>query len=149
MERHSGGFEPKIESRANVPFVDDEPMIASMGKDLLGGLGYHARTFTDPMTALDCFSEAPDAFDVVVTDLTMPGISGIELAERILQVSPEMPIIVCTGYSSGFNEKTARQKGVSRLLNKPLGRRELSRAIQQVLQETPEDDQPSSESNLE
>jgi PAS domain S-box-containing protein len=120
----------------NVLFVDDEPMIAKIAKDILGPFGYHTRAFTDSADALAVFQDEPDAFDVVVTDLTMPGMNGLELGEKIHEIRPKIPVIICTGYSAGLDGDTVRQKGVFSLLSKPLSRNEMNAAIRRALEES-------------
>jgi CheY-like chemotaxis protein len=89
----------------------------------------------DPTDAFDTFAEDPDAWDVVVTDQTMPGLTGMELARRLLQRRPDLPIVLCTGFSETANEETARAAGIAAFLNKPVDPDKLASAVRRVLDE--------------
>ncbi len=84
----------------NILLVDDEEPIAAMLTEMLEGLGYQVNYTTDSIKALECFRDNPKQFDLVITDQTMPHIPGSELAKRILEIKPDIPIILCSGYSS-------------------------------------------------
>jgi len=120
-------------------FIDDEPRLAAMVKRLLESLGYRVVTRTDPVEALGLFREDPRAFDAVITDMTMPGMTGDRLAAEIRSLRPEMPILLCTGYSDLVNEKKAGELGVSAFLAKPLRREELAAALRSALNRSGED----------
>ena len=85
--------------------VDDEEMLAELGKTILEGLGYVVTALTSSLDALALFQNYPDRFDAVITDQTMPGMIGRDLAGRILQIRPDLPIILCTGHGSLFFQK--------------------------------------------
>jgi CheY-like chemotaxis protein len=87
--------------------VDDEQVISDMATDLLTNLGYNVTVFNDPIRALKAFSENPDSFDVVITDQTMPNMSGLDLAKELLDIKTDIPIILCTGYSKLVDEEKA------------------------------------------
>ena len=114
-----------------VLFVDDEEAIARVGKELLEQLGYHVVTKGSGLDALEAFRAEPDYFDVVITDQTMPGMTGEELSEQLLQLRPDLPIILCTGFSHTINAEKANSLGIRGFLIKPL----LSHQLAQVLQE--------------
>ena len=103
--------------------VDDEEMLAELGKTILEGLGYEATALTSSLDALALFQDHPDRFDAVITDQTMPGMVGKDLAGRILQIRPDLPIILCTGYSSLFSEGKARSLGIKGFAMKPLSKK--------------------------
>jgi CheY-like chemotaxis protein len=114
-------------------FVDDETFQTDMLKHMLSLLGYQVTAFNSSPDALAWFEGQPDAVDLVITDIIMPRLSGDEMARRMLMVRPDLPIIVCTGYSENFNEAKARAMGIRAFLLKPLVMEELSRLIRRVL----------------
>jgi CheY-like chemotaxis protein len=113
--------------------VDDERMIADMGKSMLERLGYQVTTRTNSLEALAAIQDQPEAFDLVITDQTMPDMTGSDLARRILQIRPGMPIILCTGYSSRITEEEARSFGIRGFALKPLAKKDLAALIRKVL----------------
>ncbi|MFH1154135.1 MAG: response regulator [Pseudomonadota bacterium] len=114
-------------------FVDDEPSLAAMGKSILQRLGYTVKTATDPATALIMIRSDPDSLDLVITDMTMPRMSGKDLAEQIWQSFPGLPVILCTGYSEKINEQTALDAGFRKYIEKPLNRQALAKAVREAL----------------
>jgi PAS domain S-box-containing protein len=97
-EKESTGLTPH--GKEHILLIDDEEMLAELGQAMLKRLGYHVTTRTNSLDALMTFQNQTDTFDLIITDQTMPGMTGVDLARRILQIRPEMPIILCTGYSS-------------------------------------------------
>jgi CheY-like chemotaxis protein len=89
---------------------------------------------TDSTEALRDFAEHPDEFDLIITDQTMPKMTGVTLAEKLLQIRPRIPIILCTGYSDLVSEETARARGIRELVMKPLARKEMVEVIHRVLE---------------
>ncbi|SHK60921.1 PAS domain-containing protein [Desulfatibacillum alkenivorans DSM 16219] len=122
----------------SVLFVDDEEMLVKFGERMLSVLGYRVLAFTDPLAALEAFRENPGGFDLVVTDLTMPGLTGDKLASEILKIRPDMPIVLATGYTRSFTQKRALEIGIRSVFLKPLLATEFSQAIRKVLDETPD-----------
>jgi PAS domain S-box-containing protein len=114
-------------------FIDDEEILAEMGKSMLERLGYHVTVRLSSLEALATFQNQPDTFDLVITDQTMPGMTGSDLARRILQIRPFMPIILCTGYSSLITEEKAKLLGIQGFAMKPLVRKEIATLIRKVL----------------
>lgn len=114
-------------------FVDDETMLAHLAEQMLGNLGYRVTAMTDPVLALGQFRNTPDAFDLVMTDHTMPGMNGEALTRELRRIRPDLPVILCTGYTQGFSEQTAQGLGISAFLVKPLEVAELDQAIRQAL----------------
>ncbi len=114
-------------------FIDDEEMVANMVMIMLERLGYEVTVRTNSLDALTTFQNQPDRFDLVITDLTMPGMTGIDLSRRLLQLQPNLPIILCTGYSAMINEEKARSMGIRALAHKPLTRKEIAGLIRMVL----------------
>jgi signal transduction histidine kinase/CheY-like chemotaxis protein len=117
--------------------VEDEAQTAAMLQRILGGLGYRAEAFTDPETALSAFRRDPSAADLVITDLTMPKMTGDILVQQMLAVRPDLPVILCTGFSAAIDEKTALSLGVRKLVLKPVDKHKLAVIIRQVLDGAP------------
>ncbi len=114
-------------------FVDDEQAIAVMVERTLQSFGYSVTVATDSREALDRFAADPQAFDLVITDQAMPGMTGYLLAQSILEIRPGMPIILCTGYSDVVTEEKARDAGISAFLMKPVERDRLACTVREVL----------------
>lgn len=114
-------------------FVDDEPAVAETSRLLLERLGYCVTIELDPRLALDRFEKAPEGFDMVFTDLTMPGLTGAELALRILEKRPGMPVMVATGFNATTDGDTLRQLGVRDLVMKPLTPSLLAQTVRKAL----------------
>ena len=116
--------------------VDDEPVVARLATRILERLGYRATAFLDPVEAVAAFRADPDAFDLVLTDLTMPHLTGVEVASDLLRLRPTLPIILSTGFSGRLNEADARRFGIRAMLGKPYTVQSLAEAVQRVLSET-------------
>jgi len=114
-------------------FVDDEEVLVEMGRDMLESLGYHLTVAKHPTDAWDLFLEDPARFDLVITDQTMPDTTGITLAQKMLRVREEMPIILCTGYSETVSADKAKEVGISEFVMKPLVKKELAETVRRVL----------------
>ena len=132
------GSEPKIVlpiGNERILFVDDEPSLIKLGKQRLEGLGYTVQGSTDPSEALAMFEAAPNAYDLVITDMAMPHMTGDQLTTKILQIRPDMPIIVCTGYSEKLSETEAREIGIRSFVMKPLDKNDFAMMVRKVLDE--------------
>lgn len=119
--------------RGRALYVDDEEQIAVLGQRMLEHLGYDIVSFTKSTEALKTFLNDPYAFDFVITDQTMPDLTGTELAARILELRPEMPIILVTGYSERVTPESAKQAGIREYIMKPLVLSELGEAISRAV----------------
>ena len=115
-------------------FVDDEKMLADMSKIMLERLGYSITVSTSSPEALAVFKKQPDAFDLVITDQTMPVMTGIDLARKMLRIRPNLPIILCTGYSTTVSAEEARAVGVRGFVMKPLVTSDIGGTIRKVLE---------------
>ena len=127
---------PAIPSRSHgqqILFVDDEQAAAKMVPIILQRLGYQVAVYTNPMSALFAFRDQPDQFDLVITDLTMPGMTGEDLAEQLLQIRPDLPIILCSGYGAAMDREEIQQRGIRELLSKPYTKDLLDATIRRVL----------------
>ena len=116
-------------------FVDDEEALVEMGEDVLAELGYDVTSRTSSKEALSLLKKDPSRFDLIITDQTMPGMTGVELAKEILAIRPDMPIIMCTGFSHLVDADKAKMAGIGAFAMKPLTKREIARTIRQVLDE--------------
>ncbi|MHB8108828.1 MAG: hybrid sensor histidine kinase/response regulator [Syntrophorhabdaceae bacterium] len=119
--------------KENVLFVDDERLLVEWGKLFLERLGYTVKATTESEKALELFMKDPDRFDLVITDQSMPGLTGMQLAEKFLDVRKDIPIILCTGHSDIVSSEKAVQAGIRGFLMKPVGKQELAQAIRKVL----------------
>ncbi len=124
----------------NILLVDDEYQIVQMEKQMLHGLGYRVQGMTDSTAALELFRKNPDDFDLVITDMTMPGITGIQLAREILRIRPDIPLILCTGFSGTISGEQARAKGIREYIMKPVLKREMAKTIRRVLDTSEENE---------
>ena len=101
-------------------FVDDEEPLVEMADDMLSALGYKVKSLTDAMKALQLVTLDPYLFDLVITDQAMPKITGRLLARRIKEIRPDLPIILCTGYSEQISKETEEAEGIAEFVMKPL-----------------------------
>ena len=113
--------------------VDDEKAIVEMEKVMLEILGYRVTSFTDSNEAYSFFVQHPGNFDLIITDMTMPQMTGSELTRKILAVRPDMPIILCTGFSELINEKKAKELGIREYILKPVIKKDIAQIIRKVL----------------
>jgi PAS domain S-box-containing protein len=118
-------------------FVDDEPSLVEIGRDMLQHLGYEVVTFSSSLDALSAFRDRPDRFDLVITDMTMPQMTGERLAQALIEIRPDLPVILCTGYSERISEETARAMGIKAFLLKPLSAHDLSKKVRDTLDKKP------------
>lgn len=114
-------------------FVDDDVMLATLGEKLLSEMGYQVNMMTDSTEALKMFTANADGFDLVITDQTMPNLTGNELIDEIKKVRADILTILCTGHSSKIDEEKATERGISAFLMKPLDLSTLSQTIRWVL----------------
>jgi two-component system, cell cycle sensor histidine kinase and response regulator CckA len=108
------------DEKLKVMYVDDETMIIELAEAAMEDSGFSVATFEDSFKALAAFEKEPDAYDVVVTDQTMPNLTGMSLAKRILQIRPDIPIILCTGYSEIVSVEMAKAIGIKEYVMKPV-----------------------------
>lgn len=117
----------------HILFIDDEEMLADVGKSMLESLGYNVTALTKSTDALELFQNDPYKFDLIITDQSMPNISGSELAKQLLHINPGISIILCTGYSSKVDKEKAREIGIREFALKPLDIKEIALLIRKVL----------------
>ncbi|MFO7986002.1 MAG: PAS domain S-box protein [Desulfatiglandaceae bacterium] len=114
-------------------FVDDEPMIAEMYADMLRFLGYEVKCMTDPLETLNIFRTDSEGYDLVITDMTMPGMTGEELGREIMRIRPQTPVILCTGFTEQMPEHKALQLGFRAFVMKPVVTKEIAQKVRQAL----------------
>jgi CheY-like chemotaxis protein len=114
-------------------FVDDEPSIGKAARSILNRLGYDVTVENNPLEALSKFRSNPQGYDLVITDMTMPALTGEELARKILQNKSDVPIIICTGHSKGMDAKRAQDIGIRHYVEKPLQKEEIANLIRKAL----------------
>jgi PAS domain S-box-containing protein len=119
--------------RERVLLVDDENDLVEIGRLMLERLGYSVATRTSSIEALELFKSDPGKFQLVLTDMTMPNMTGDLLAQKLLELRPDLPVILCTGYSERMTEARARQMGIKAFLMKPIIIQDLSTTIRKVL----------------
>ena len=117
-----------------VLIVDDEPALVALAEEVLAELGYEPVGYGSSTEALASFETSPDRFDAVITDQTMPDLTGLELASRIRTIRPALPVILCSGYSNPTLEREASEVGATALLHKPLRADDLALALHRALQ---------------
>jgi CheY-like chemotaxis protein/anti-sigma regulatory factor (Ser/Thr protein kinase) len=129
-------FEPANEAakgNERILLIDDEEQIVSMEQKMLENLGYEVTARTDSSEALREFSEKPQNFDLVITDMTMPHITGDELAQKLLDIKPDIPVILCTGFNEDITEEKALAMGIQKFVMKPVIKNDLASTIRTVL----------------
>ena len=134
------GPEPEVEIAVEISggsermlFVDDEKAMVDAIRPMIERLGYKVTARTSSIEGLEAFRENPDRFDLVITDFTMPDMTGMELAKALLKIRSDIPIILCTGYSEHINEDKAKANGVRAFLMKPVVLSEIANTIRKVL----------------
>lgn len=122
-----------------IMIVDDEEYIRNSTTGLLEDFGYTPISFSNGLEALEAFKKNPKGFDLIITDMTMPGMTGNELAAKILNIRPELPIILCSGYSQATAITNTEKNGIRQVLQKPVNLEEMALMIRQLLDknETP------------
>jgi PAS domain S-box-containing protein len=133
IEKVSGEEAPDVGGIETVMFVDDEPALVNVFRQGLMRLGYRVEGFTDPRKALDHFLKYSDRIDLVVTDTTMPYMNGVDLAQRMLDHKPELPVIICTGFTTLISVDDAREKGIRDFVMKPFKIRDIASRIREIL----------------
>ncbi len=115
--------------------VDDEPLLVKVNQKRLADRGYQVTGVTDSREALEIFLSHPDDFDILITDQTMPGLTGAELTQAMLKINPSLPVIMCTGHSDIVSKEKALEMGIKKYVFKPVHGDELLDAVQEVLAE--------------
>ena len=128
---------PRAANDEAVLYVEDQDEVATVGRAMMERLGYRVTVALTGMDALELFRADPDRFDVVVTDQTMLGMTGAELARELLRIRPDLPIVLMTGYSESITSEKARRMGIRGYLRKPIVTSELAVALRQSIDKEP------------
>lgn len=135
IEQPAGAATPSKNSSTEgkrILFVDDEEMVCEVGKGILEFLGHQPTICSNSLAALELFKKNPEEYDLLITDQTMPTLPGSELSKKILKITPTLPIILCTGYSSTIDAHQAEQIGIKYFIMKPVSIEALTKAIQEI-----------------
>jgi CheY-like chemotaxis protein len=119
--------------RGRILYVDDEKALVDFSQQMLERCGYTVSPFTSSLEALDVFRFRPREFDLVITDLTMPGLTGLDLAVEIRKVRPDIPVLLTTGFSEAITREKAAKAGIREILTKPATVKDLGNAVQRAL----------------
>ncbi|GMR07721.1 MAG: hypothetical protein BMS9Abin26_0725 [Gammaproteobacteria bacterium] len=114
--------------------VDDEPTVGGFTSEVLSRSGYDVKLFNDSIDALAYFHSMPNKVDFIFTDHSMPGITGIQFAEEVLKIRPDVPVVICTGYSELLGDDKIKELGIRAILNKPMRSNELLQQVNDALQ---------------
>jgi CheY-like chemotaxis protein len=135
-----GKTEPDSKLTEKVPggkerilLVDDEKALTEMGTQMLKRLGYEVEGISNALSALETFRLEPDRFQLVISDLTMPHMTGIQLAEEIKKIKPDIPIILCSGHSASLTEEQINALGISDFMMKPIVKNKMAQVVRKVL----------------
>jgi len=136
VRKETGGstaVQPAPTGAERILFVDDEPELVALGREMLTHLGYQVVAKSNGIEALKEFKKNPNHYDVVVTDMTMPKMTGEKLARELISMRPEIPIILCTGFNEQINEQKAKAIGIKAFLMKPLTLNRLAKTVRGVM----------------
>jgi len=117
----------------HILFVDDEIAMVNAIQAMLESLGYKVTARTSSIECLEAFRAQPDRFDLIITDMTMPNMTGVDLAKEIIKIKPDIPIILCTGFSEAIDENKAKAMGIRKYIMKPIVMREMAKIIREAL----------------
>lgn len=139
LRQDGAGFEMMesgtlLPGKEHILFVDDEEFLINVGKEMLERLGYRVTSRSNGPEALELFRAKPDRFDLVITDQTMPRMTGLELARELINLRPNIPIMLCTGFSEGLTAERAKDIGIRDFIMKPIVLSDLSQRIRRVLE---------------
>jgi PAS domain S-box-containing protein len=131
--RNTASIEPIPRGNEKIIFIDDEKDLVEIGARLLVNLGYDVVSATSSLEALEIFRNDPSRFDLVISDQTMPHLTGLQLAGQLKQIRPDLPVILCTGFSENIDELNYKSRGINDFLMKPIARNEMARVVRSVL----------------
>ncbi|MBN2705879.1 MAG: response regulator [Deltaproteobacteria bacterium] len=124
---------PLPSGQGTILVVDDEKTITDMLRKILIELGYQVTVTNDGREALSLIKAQPSSFDLLITDMTMPHLTGIELAQKAMALNAKLPVILCTGFSELINQEQAYAIGIKAYLSKPISIRELALTLSHLL----------------
>jgi CheY-like chemotaxis protein len=122
-------------NKERILVVDDEPAVLNIARRYLEMLDYTVEEFTTPQAALEAFTRSPRSYHLIFTDFAMPGMSGVDFAQRVRSLREDIPIVLCTGFGGAVDEESVRAAGISLLVNKPYQKHTISEAIAKALRE--------------
>lgn len=125
--------EPIRQGNERILLVDDEWALVELGKQMLERIGYTVETKNASISALEAFRSNPAAFDLIITDQTMPVMTGVQLARQIKNIRPDIPVILCTGFSEAVDEENFKSRGIDAFVMKPIVMRDIAAVIRRVL----------------
>ncbi len=132
-EENKESEQPLPTGSERILFIDDEQVLIEIGSQMLEQFGYEVVTKRSSTEALELFRAEPDRFDLVITDMTMPDMTGDKLAHELMKIRPQIPIILCTGHSRLVSEEKAKDIGIKAFVMKPLVMRNLAETVRKVL----------------
>ena len=124
---------PILTGNERILFIDDEKALVDLGTQMLESLGYKVTTRTSSIEALELFKAQPDQFDLVITDMTMPKMTGDHLAKELMKIRPDIPIIICTGHSGRISEEKASSLSIRKFVMKPIVMSDIAKTVREVL----------------
>ena len=124
------------ENQVRILYVDDEESLALLGEELLGDLGYQVRSALSGSMAFELFQQDPQAFDLLITDESMPGITGIELAQQIYRINPQLPVVLCSGHLLTMHEAGMESTNIRAVLLKTEVCNKLPEIIEKLLEKS-------------
>ncbi len=124
------------QTKKHIMLIDDDDDILKIQKQLVEYLGYKVTAFNESQLALEAFSKNPQLYDLILTDMYMPELSGLALSKLMLHINSDIPIILCTGFTENVNEATIKAVGIKKFIHKPLTTQKLSCDLKTVLNET-------------
>ncbi len=125
--------EPATPKQEVILLVDDEKVMVDVTKQILERLGYAVVATTSSIVALEAFQEEPDEFDLVITDQTMPNMTGTQLARELIAIKPDIPVILCSGYPENVNLEEVRSIGIKKFITKPISKQDIAALIREIL----------------
>jgi CheY-like chemotaxis protein len=123
----------RCHQRKRILLVDDDWLVGETIREILELFHFHVDFRTDPVDALNLFRREPDCFDLVITDMMMPGMTGDILAVEFMKIRQDIPVILCTGFSHLISKERAKSLGISKYLDKPITREMLATSVREVL----------------
>jgi PAS domain S-box-containing protein len=132
-EKKTATLEKPVDTNKHILVVDDDNTIAKYLEEMFTQCGYKVSLFTDPTQALTAFKENPSSFDMLLTDQTMPMITGAELAQKAMSIRPEIPVVICTGHSDLIDEEKAADMNIKEFLRKPIETHKLLECVYRLL----------------
>jgi len=128
-------FSQLFPGTGNIMFVDDEEILTNIAQRVLLSLGYTVTVSNSPLEAIEIFKKDPEQFDLVITDQSMPKMTGFDMAKRLMKLRPEIPVILCSGYNEEVTDQNIKDAGIRAYLMKPMTKAALSKVIFDVLNE--------------